>query len=56
MDLVIRNAINDSDGAPIEVGIRDGLIAAVAPGGLPPGDQEIDAAGGMLGLPGNLDA
>ena len=48
MDLVIRNAINDSDGAPIEVGIRDGLIAAVAPGGLPPGDQEIDAAGGML--------
>lgn len=48
MDLVIRNAINDSDGAPVEVGIRDGLIAAVAPGGLPAGDQEIDAGGGML--------
>ncbi len=48
MDLVIRNAINDTDGAPIEVGIREGLIAAVASGGLPAADQEIDAGGGML--------
>lgn len=48
MDLVIRNAITDSGGAPIEVGIQDGLIAAVSAGGLPAGDREIDAGGGML--------
>ncbi|HMR66938.1 MAG TPA: hypothetical protein PKE64_23245, partial [Anaerolineae bacterium] len=48
MDLVIRNAISDTTGEPVEVGITDGLIAAVAPTGLPAGAQEIDAGGGML--------
>lgn len=48
MDLVIRNARSDADGQPIEVAIRDGLIAAVAPAGLPAGAREIDAGGGML--------
>ena len=48
MDLVIRNAISDKTGEPVEVGIQDGRIAAVAPGGLPAGAREIDAAGGML--------
>ncbi|MCZ2113246.1 MAG: amidohydrolase family protein [Anaerolineae bacterium] len=48
MDLVIRNAISDTDGAPLEVGIQDGQIVAVAPDGLPSGEREIDADGGML--------
>lgn len=48
MDLVIRNAISDTTGEPVEVGIQDGVIAAVAAGGLPAGAREIDAGGGML--------
>lgn len=48
MDLVIRNARSDQNGDRIEVGIKDGVIAAVAADGLPAGDQEIDAGGGML--------
>jgi cytosine deaminase len=48
MDLVIRNAISDTSGEPVEVGITNGLITAVAPAGLPPAEQEIDAGGGML--------
>lgn len=48
MDLVIRNAISDTTGEPVEVGITGGLIAAVAPAGLPAGAEEIDAGGGML--------
>jgi len=47
MDLVIRNARLDTTGDPVEIGIKDGLIAAVAPQGLPAGVQEIDAAGCM---------
>ena len=47
-DLVIRNAISDTGGEPVEVGITAGVITALAPAGLPPGDQEIDAAGGMV--------
>ena len=48
MDLVIRNAITDTTGEPVEVGIQDGRIVAVAAGGLQAGESEIDAAGGML--------
>jgi len=48
MDLVIRNAILDTTGAPVEVGITNGVIAAVAPAGLPAGAQEINAEGGLL--------
>jgi cytosine deaminase len=48
MDLVIRNGISDTTGQAIEVGITNGLITAVAPGGLPPAEREIDAAGGMI--------
>lgn len=48
MDLVIRNAISDTTGEPVEVGIQDGVIAAVAAGELPAGAREIDAGGGML--------
>ncbi len=48
MDLVIRNAISDKTGEPVEVAIQDGLIAVVAPGGLSAGTREIDAGGGML--------
>ncbi len=48
MDLVIRNGISDNTGEALEVGITDGVIVALAPSGLPPGDQEIDAGGGMI--------
>jgi cytosine/creatinine deaminase len=48
MDLVIRNARSDQTGECIEVGIKDGVIAALAADGLSAGDQEIDADGGML--------
>ncbi len=48
MDLVIRNAISDTTGEPVEVGITNGLIAAIAPDGLPAAAQEIDAEGGMV--------
>jgi cytosine/creatinine deaminase len=48
MDLVIRNGISDTTYTPIEVGIQDGKIVAVAPGSLPRADQEIDAEGGMI--------
>ena len=48
MDLVIRNGRSDQDGQPLEVGIRDGVITALASGGLPSGSLEIDAEGGMI--------
>ncbi len=48
MDLVIRNAISDSTGEPVEVGITNGVITALATAGLPAGGQEIDAEGGMV--------
>jgi cytosine deaminase len=48
MDLIIRNAILDSTLAPVEVGIQAGRIAALAPAGLPSGEQELDAQGCML--------
>lgn len=48
MDLVIRNAISDTTGEPVEVGITNGLILAIAPAGLPAAAQEIDAEGGMV--------
>lgn len=48
MDLVIRNGRSDQDGQPIEVGINDGIITALAPSGLPSGTAEIDAGGGMI--------
>jgi cytosine deaminase len=54
MDLVIRNARLDTTGEPVEIGIQDGLIAAVAPQGLPAGVQEIDA-GGCMASPALID-
>jgi len=48
MDLVIRNARLDKTGAPIEVGIENGVITAVAADGLPAAAQEIDAEGAMV--------
>ncbi len=48
MDLVIRNARHDRTGEPVEVGIRGGVIAAVAPEGIERGAREIDAAGAMI--------
>ena len=56
-DLVIRNGtVVDGTGAPArraDVGIRDGKIAAVD-AGLPPGKEEIDAAGKLV-TPGFVD-
>jgi cytosine deaminase len=48
MDLVIRNAKLDTTAEPVEVGITGGLITAVESRGLPAGEKEIDAAGGMI--------
>ncbi len=48
MDLVIRNGIDDIHYQPIEVGIQDGKIQAIAGEGLPSGAQEIDAGGGIV--------
>ncbi len=48
MDLVIRNGRSDQDGQPLEIGITDGVITALAPSGLPSGTAEIDAEGGMI--------
>ncbi|MCG3210256.1 MAG: Cytosine deaminase [Anaerolineae bacterium] len=48
MDLVIRNAISDTTGEPVEVGITNGVITALASAGLPTGAHEIDAEGGMV--------
>jgi cytosine deaminase len=48
MELVIRNARHDKTGARIDVGIRNGLIAAVETGGMDSGAREIDAAGCMV--------
>ncbi len=48
MDLVIRNAVSDKTGLPIEVGIEDGMITAVSNSSLPSGAKEIDAGGGMI--------
>ena len=45
LDLVIRNGISDKTLEPMEVGIEAGVITAVAPAGLPPARQEIDAGG-----------
>ena len=48
MDLVIRNGRLDRTGEPVEVGISDGVITAVASAGLPGGSKEIDAGGGLI--------
>lgn len=48
MDLVIRNALLDSTGEPVEVGVLNGVITAVESSGVAAGDVEIDAGGGML--------
>lgn len=50
MELVIRNGVTDR-GAPLEVGIEDGRIAALAVSGLPAGCQELDAQGGLISPP-----
>jgi cytosine deaminase len=47
-DLVIRNAVSDKTGEPVEIGITAGVITAIAQEGLPAGAKEIDAAGGMV--------
>ncbi len=48
MDLVIHNARHDKTGALIDIGVRDGVIAAVEPGPIGPGTREIDAEGRMV--------
>jgi len=48
MELVIRNGISDITYEPIEVGIQNGKIVSLERDGLPAGDQEIDAAGGII--------
>ncbi len=48
MDLVIHQARHDQTGALIDIGIRDGVIAAVEPGDLEPGLREIDAGECMV--------
>jgi dihydropyrimidinase len=55
-DTVIRNAriVNESGQQEASIGIRDGRIAAIAPG-LAGGAQTIDADG-LLALPGGIDA
>jgi cytosine deaminase len=47
-DLVIHQVRHDQTGALIDIGIRDGLIAAVEPGGIGPGKRHIDAGGRMV--------
>jgi cytosine deaminase len=51
MDLVIRNGLSDQTGTPLEVGIKDGVIVAMEPSGIPSGTQEIDAGGGLISPP-----
>jgi len=48
MDLVIRNACLDTTGEPVDVAINAGMITAVAREGVPAGEKEIDAQGGMI--------
>jgi cytosine deaminase len=53
MDLVIRNARHDRTGEIVNIGIQDGLIAAIDSGdrgaaGLGPAERVIDAAGAMV--------
>jgi cytosine/creatinine deaminase len=50
MDIVIRNGVSDR-GAPLEVGIENGLIAALAERGLPAAERELDARGGIISPP-----
>jgi N-acyl-D-aspartate/D-glutamate deacylase len=47
-DLVIHQARHDRTGALIDIGIRDGLIAALEPGGIGPGVRHVDAGGHIL--------
>ncbi|MDX1412609.1 MAG: amidohydrolase family protein [Candidatus Promineifilaceae bacterium] len=48
MDLIIHNARLDRTGEQVEVGIQDGVIAAVSSQTLPAARNEIDAAGMMI--------
>jgi cytosine/creatinine deaminase len=50
MDIVIRNGVSDR-GAPLEVGIENGLIVALAERGLPAAERELDARGGIISPP-----
>ncbi len=50
MDIVIRNGVSDR-GAPLEVGIENGLITALAERGLPGAERELDAQGGIISPP-----
>jgi len=55
-DLVVRNArvATAADVFDADIGVRAGRIVALA-AGLPPGSEEIDAAGRWV-LPGGVDA
>ncbi|MCO5207932.1 MAG: amidohydrolase family protein [Anaerolineae bacterium] len=48
MDLIIRNGISEQSGEPLEVGIANGTIAAIAPSVAATGAREIDAVGSMI--------
>ena len=48
LDLVIHNARHDQTGALINIGIRDGVIAAVESGEIGPGVRNIEAGGRMV--------
>ena len=47
-DLVIRNALHDRTGQRVDVAVTGGVITAIAPDGVGPGDREIDAADAMV--------
>ena len=47
-DLVIRNALHDRTGQHVDVAVTGGVITAIAPDGVGPGDREIDAADAMV--------
>ena len=54
-DLVVRRAQPPGGGAPVDVAVADGVIAALAPALDGRGREEVDAAG-LLVLPGAVDA
>jgi len=51
MDITIHHAILDRTLKPVNLGIKDGIIALVSEGDIPPGKRAIDAGGAMVSPP-----
>jgi len=51
MDITIHNATHDKTLSPVNIGIKDGIIATISETEIPPGEQSFEASGAMVSPP-----